>query len=452
MRHTGISAGLVLLLTSFSLVSCIVKDNTLGSALTPSNQDLSMHRATIDLPVRQKLADSLQTAVSSSAMVGSITSEPFGTFHSDAAMSITSVYDSVIWGSNPSVRNIYVEFTLDTALVMEERERIIPQNIRLYQLAVELDSTTIFNNSLGSDCFDPDPVSVGGTIYTGGSTYMVYLKKEFGEKLFKIPMETIDSAELFMKTFYGLYMNCDDPEPGTTGGRLNIFDLSSSTLYFAYDYDDDEGARRTSTALFNLGTYYTLNVCSSGSKPLEESDAREAIYAEGQCGIKPFISAKDLKQAVDGWMAQNGLKAEDLLVAKATVSFPYTYDGDDERYSRFANNLFPCRRVESGSTGQPYYSPLSEISNTELESGTINRSTMTYTSNVSIYLQDLIRRDASEITAADDLWMMGTLSYTDSYTSATTYYADYYYYSQTKLNGTSDLRRPVLEITYSILK
>ena len=450
MKHNGTAAGLVLLLISFSLVSCIEKNPALGSAFAPSNQDITIHRATIDIPVHQKMADSLQTSIANSITVGAISSETYGTFHSDAAMSVTSAYDSVAWGKNPSVRRIYVEFALDTATVLDESQRYIPQNLYVHQLKVELDSTTVYNNSLGKDSYGSEPVSVGGAIFTGGSTYQVELKKELGERLFQIPMETIDSAELFMKAFHGLYLRCDDPEPGTEGGRLNSFNLSNSGLYLTYDYDDDEGHRRSATTIFNLGTYYTLNVCNSGSKPLESADTHEAIYAEGLCGVKPFISASELKQTVEEWMAVNHLPSENLLIAKATLSFPYTYDGNDDEYGRFASNLFPCKRIES-SVG-PYYDPISEISNTELESGAINRSKMTYVSNVSVYLQDLIRRSAISITPADDLWLMGTVSYTDSYTNATTYYADYFYYSQTKLNGTADLRHPVLDITYTILK
>ena len=98
------------------------------------------------------------------------------------------------------------------------------------------------------------------------------------------------------------------------------------------------------------------------------------------------------------------------------------------------------------------FSPLDEINDTALENGGMNRSKLTYTSNISIYLQDLLRKDRASLTADDDLWMMPTLSYYDSYTSSTYYYADYYYYTQSILNGTADVRHPVLNLTYTILK
>ena len=80
MKHTGITVGLALLLTLFFLASCIETNRTLGSALVPTNQDISIHTATLDIPVTLRMADSLQTAVSNSMSVGAIRSGVFGLF------------------------------------------------------------------------------------------------------------------------------------------------------------------------------------------------------------------------------------------------------------------------------------------------------------------------------------------------------------------------------------
>ncbi|MCR5710745.1 MAG: DUF4270 domain-containing protein [Bacteroidales bacterium] len=453
MRNHGMIAGLIVLPILFSLVSCIEKNPTLGSALVPSNQDIAIHTVTLDLPVTLRMADSLQTSISGNATVGAIRSRDYGLFHCDAAMSVTSANDSVIWGKNPSVRRIYADFVLDSVMLMDKSQLHVPQNLYIHQLKVDLDSTTVYHNSLKADCYDTEVISEGSVIYTGGNTWTVNLKKTVGEKLFKIPMETLDSAKLFMKTFPGLYIRCDDPEDGNLGGRLNLFDLSSSFIYLTWDYDDDEGHRRTKTTAYQLGTYFTVNVATAGSRSLENADPREALYAEGLCGIKPHISAKALRDEIDRWMERETLEAlspDNILVTKATLTFPYTYDGDTERYGYFGSSLFPSRRIK-GNVGTIYY-PLSELNYSEFESGSIDRSRMEYVSNVSFWLQELIRRDKSKITEADDLWMMGTVSYTDSYNGTTTWFSDYFYYTQTQLNGTAAARHPVLKLTYSVLK
>ncbi len=448
MKRTGVSLGVAALLTLFFLTSCIDTDNTLGSAMVPENQDISLHVATLDLPVTLRMADSLQTSVSNSATVGAIRTERFGLFHSDAAVSLTAAVDSIIWGKNPSVRSLILSLAVDTTLVVDASQLSIPQNFYVYQLNVELDSTMIYNNSLKPTDHKAELLSDGGTVFTGDDAYIVDIKKEFGEKLFRIPMATLDSAELFMKACYGLYIACDDPLEGMEGGRLTCFDLSASYLYLVYDYDDDEGARRSNTATFNLGSYYSVNVSSAGSRSLEHADPAKALYMEGLCGIKPHIDAQQLRSTVTAWAASAGVPLENILIAKATLTFPVEYNGDRNQYDYYSTNLFPCKRVRG--TSSVNYTPLDEINNTGMEDGMLNRSLLQYTSNISIYLQDLIRR--TDITADDDLWMMPTLSFYNSYTSTTYYYADYYYYAQNTLNGTAAERHPVLNLTYAVLK
>ena len=448
MKRTGVSLGVAALLTLFFLSSCIDTDNTLGSAMVAENQDISLHSVTLDLPVTLRMADSLQTSVSNSVTIGAIRTERFGLFHSDAAVSLTASTDSIIWGKNPSVRSLTLSMAIDTTIVVDASQLYIPQNFHVYQLNLELDSTMVYNNSLKPADHKPEMLSDGGAVYTGEDTYVVNLKKEFGEQLFKIPMATLDSAELFMKACYGLYLQCDDPVEGLEGGRLTSFDLSSSFIYLTYDYDDDEGARRTKTATFQLGEKYSVNISTAGSRILEKADPAKALYMEGLCGIKPHIDARELRNTVAEWAATAGIPLESMLIAKATLTFPVEYNGDHNQYDYYSGNLFPCKRVRGTQTVN--YTPLDEINNTALENGTLDRSLLQYKSNISLYLQDLIGRD--DLTADDDLWMMPTISYYNSYTSVTYYFADYYYYAQNILNGTAAKRHPVLQLTYAVLK
>lgn len=449
MKDKGISYVVALCLAFFGLASCITTDPTLGTGIVPSNQDISLHTVTLDLPVGMKMADSLQSSISKSATVGAIRSATFGLLHSDAAMSITAGTDSIVWGLNPSVRSISLSFSLDSALVLNASQRHIPQNFYIHQLKVPLDSTTIYNNSLSTDDYDPFLLTEGGLVYSGSESYTVSLKKEFGERFFSYPMATLDSAELFMKEFYGLYVRCDDPEEGMNGGRLNIFDLSSSRITLEFEYDDEEGNRKSSSAYFNLGDHYTVNVYTAGSRELEKADPADGLYMEGLCGIKPHIDARQLRKTVADWVASEGFPLEDLLIAKATFVFPFEYHGDRTEFDNFSSSLFPCRRKEANN--QLIYSPIEEIQDGDLEVGKIDRSHLWYRSNLSFYLQDLIKEDPASITAKDDLWMMPIVSYTDSYGS-TYYYADQYYYTQNILNGTAAERHPVIQLTYAVLK
>jgi len=455
MKKTGVSFGLAALLAMSCLVSCITKDYTLGSALVPSNQDISIHTATIALPVGLKMADSLQTSVSQKATVGTIRTNDYGLYRSDAAMAVTAAYDSIVWGKNPVATSVRLSLTLDSAMVVNPTQRSIPQNLYVHRLKVVLDSTKIYNNCLTDDDYETEVLSRGGLVYTGNDIYTVELDTKLGEELFKIPMATLDSAELFMKAFKGLYLRCDEPMEGMEGGRLNTFDLSTSTLTLYYDYDDDEGNRRSKTESFMLGEYYSVNICSSGAREKEQSLATDALYMEGTCGIKPFISARELRGVLENYFALESQSEPDLsrvLIAKAILVFPFEYTGDYKQFDYYASILFPCKKMKATAKSRMHYKPLSEIEDEDLESGDIDRSNLCYTANISIYLQSLLRRSASQLTSEDDLWIMPTVAVYNSYSSTTYYYPDYFDYSQSLLNGTGDARHPELKLTYSILR
>ena len=452
MKKTGVSYGLAALLTLSCLVSCITKDYTLGSALGPSNQDISIQTATFDLPVALKMADSLQTAVGQSATIGAIRTERYGLYHSDAAMAVTAGNDSIVWGKDPSVVNLKLTLYIDTAMVVNAGERYIPQNLYVHRLKVRLDSTLIFNNSLTAANYDPEVLSRGGLVFDGGSSYGVELDPKVGEELLKIPMETLDDDEAFMNMFKGLYIRCDDPVEGKEGGRLNTFDLTSSYMAITYDYTDDDGNRRRGVQNFTLGEYYSVNICSSGARYLEQPLAADALYMEGICGIKPHISAATLRSMLDDFAAAQQVDIDRILIAKAILVFPFEYNGDYKQFDAYAPTLYACQRVKASSDSLIRFSPLDEIQDETLESGAIDRANLTYTTNISQYLQKLLSRTPGSITADGDLWIMPTLSVYNSYTSATYYYADYLYYSQSLLNGTADARHPVLKLTYAILK
>ena len=440
----------VALLTLFSLSSCIEIDNFLGSALVPSDQEISINTATFDLPVDLRMADSLQSAISQSITLGAIRTESFGLFRSEAAMTVTAQTDSIQWGRNPSVRRIYLSLVRDTTLAIDPAQLAIPQNFQIHYLTTQLDSTHRYGNSLSAADYDPENLVASRLPYTGSESVTFELKPEFGERFFRIPMETLDSAELMMNELHGLYFTCDDPEESLAGGRLNVFDLSSSFLYLSYYYTDDDGKRKGATVAFELGKYHTLNVTSSSARGLVTDHPDDVIYMEGLCGIKPHIPAARLRQMVVSWAEAKGIPCDKLLVAKATVEFPFEYNGDYKQYDTWSGNLFPCLR--SRTDWQINFIPIAEIKNTDLENGLIDRSQLMYKSNVSLYLQDLIRKEQSEVTAEDDLWMMPTVSTTDSYSGETYYFPDYYFYRQNYLNGTGAARHPVLRLTYSVLK
>ncbi|MDD2595683.1 MAG: hypothetical protein PHD11_07725 [Bacteroidales bacterium] len=438
-----------LLIAIASFTSCITTDNTLGSIYVPSNQDIAIKTAEFDLPVTLMSADSLQTAIASTITIGTVASETFGTLRISSAASL-SPGDSIDFGTNPVFKEMYMQVYVSSRQTFSSDQKYIPQNVYVYPLNIELDSTHVYNNSISEKDYIHTPISSGNTIYMGGDSIKVIFTKEYGEKLFTATRSELDSSNLFMKRFYGMYLKVDDLQEGMTGGRINNLDLTTAYAILSFTSTNAAGERRDTSVSFQLGKYYVVNKVETGSKHLETDTPDNTVYVEGLSGIKPHIDAKVLKTTIDKWAAQNGIDLNNVLIAKATMEFPFEYSGQYTDYDTYPTNLFPCQRIEDSV--YTMYSPISEIYDTKLNNGAINRSAFCYRPDAGLYIQNLIKKDTDKITRWDDIWMMPTITYTNSQTSETYYYSDYLNYYFGTLNGTKSERHPKLRITYTVLK
>lgn len=400
-------------------------DPTLGASYIPANQDISIHTVDIDLPVGQKYADSLQTTVNSQVAVGSITTAAYGTVTVGSALTLSPATDSIVWGTDPVFKSMYISLTASSNQVLDKSQAGIPQNIYVHQLNKELDSTCVYSNSITlADC-KPELAVMGSMVYTGGDTLVLHFTEDFAKPLFDLDRETMDSTALFASKFYGIYLHTDPVEPGTEGGRLNIFDVNESYVILTYSSVNDAGRRRDTTAFFNLGTYNAVMSIDKEKVFPETDDASAMIRYEGLTGLKPHIDAKVLRQRLDDWMGANGIDPDALMVCRATLEFPFEYSGSSAQYNIWPANLYPCRRLR----GSVYtvYSPISERYTSSYDHGEINRSHFYFRSDVAPYLQSLIREEKDKVDENYDIWMIPTIEYTTSTSSSST--SDYYNYA-----------------------
>jgi len=77
MTKNKVIAGLLAIAALFAVSSCIDVDPTLGSKYVPSNQDLSMAIKEFDLPVEMRMCDSLQSSLSGTNPMISVTTTLF---------------------------------------------------------------------------------------------------------------------------------------------------------------------------------------------------------------------------------------------------------------------------------------------------------------------------------------------------------------------------------------
>lgn len=453
MRLAKVTAGFVIVAALFSFVSCINIDNTLGKDLIPSDQYLDIQIETFDLPVELASADSLQSSYFSSMRLGNVVTEEFGSFNADMAVSFTPSTDSIVWGKDPKFIDMTAYLTVESSFCPSEDQKFIPQTIHFYQLAVELDSTMTYSGSITDKDYIHTPIEAHSVTYTGDGTINVSFKEEFGKRLFDFTMEQLDSTKYFMKHFFGMYITSDPLEEGTLGGRLNSVDLSSAYVYLNYSFTDDDGMRKSASVSFKLGTEFSVGVYRTSSKHMETADPKDRIYCEGLTGIKPVIRGAALKSAMDKWIEQMGMDRSRLLINRASIDFPFDYNGDRNSLDSYPMTLFPCRRVRNSTANYViFYEPIAEIQESLFEQGGMNRSLMLYRSDIGLQLQSLIKKDKSEVDFSDDLWMMPVTIYSDESTGETYYLADTESYYTGTLNGTSSNRRPQMTVTYTYIK
>lgn len=424
--------------------SCINVDHTLGSGYVPGNQDISVSVDEIPLPVGLSMSDSIQTNLGQIAIFGAINTPMCGKFQAEAAFSITPTHDSLVIGGDPVFKEMYAVLSIDGTQAISTSEKIIPQNIHAYQLNVKLDSTLIYNNSITPDKYGPASILKENAIYTGGDQIKLYFNEEFASPILRMTPKQLDSAKLFMENFHGIVIKTDDIEELDLGGRLNRINLAYSYIELTYTSTNSSGIRRDTTVEFSLGAHYSVCRYTSSTESYADENPADALYYEGFCGVKPRISAKALKGAMQKWAAGKGLDLNRVLLTKASVVFPFEYLGDGEYYKAYPSNLFPCRRYRD-STNRVTFCPIEEIADASMDHGELNLSLFEYKSDASIYVQKILRTDDKDISPLDDIWMMGT--YSDAYGS----YIDYRNYSMGVLNGTDADRSPYLRFTYSIL-
>ena len=437
-------------------VSCVENDRSLGSGLLPDESILTLGTKTFDLPVTNRVSPSVQAANSIKMMVGTMTDPVFGTVESCAATYIIPYSSSTDFGDDPKLLSAYINLSIDSTYYLENDQKGIHQRIKIYRLLTSLDSTDMaFCNSLTSEDFSLEPITVSDPVIYGEGVIRIELKDEFAQELLDTTPEEFEDISQFLKRIPGLYIQTE-PSMGTVGGRMNFLSLGNSTINLNYTLNDSERGitdlDTTESFAFGYSGYEAFNYFSTGSEGLSNKTPGEELYIESLSGIKPHIAAADLKEMLDNWIQEEGLEGQTIAVSRAELKFPYEEPVD---YGRFDMEhppyIYAFTRVPtSDNDSLYYYQPLSEVYNTS-NYGSINRSLLEYSMDITAYVQNIINTDSSEIDEDQDLWI-APMKYKVNISDTRVYEFDNYNYNKTVLNGPAAERRPTLTITYGLMQ
>lgn len=431
-------------------VSCINVDKTLGGDYIATDEQYDIYTAEFDLSeVYNMPVDSLSAYSSRRMAIGAIRDETYGLFRRGCAVTMVPVMDSVDFGTDPVFQSMRFQVGMDSISVEDRSQAHILQSVNVYPLTKALDSTSYASRS--NIEYDLTRISEDVPVLNGSDSLVFYFTEDYGSKYLSMTNDDLKDIDTYTAKFPGIYITTDDPLG--YGGRINLFkfnilEISSSgsisrTDNFAYLNFSAifDGERRDTSLMFYLSPMYMQNldslisVTSLPSQYVLNLDSHETndmagkadekIYVEGGSGLKPVISASEIKSLVIDEIKNHGGDPSTTIITKATITMPFEFPDDYTTMYKFPAELSPTVRLSRN--GSVTFAGLTDASASDENQGTINRSLFEYAPDITHHVQQIIR--TADTTQMDqyNVWLL-TMALEKSTTtnSSASELSDYY--------------------------
>lgn len=443
------------LIAMTSVHSCVENNRATGEGILPDGLVPQVGMKTFDLPVTNRVSDSVQSSNSSNMLIGTLSDPIYGTVTCNAASFIVPYSDSTDFGDNAELIGAYLTLSIDSTYFLESGQEGIHQRIRIYKLTHLLDSTMEFCTPILQEYYDPEPVTVSDPIIYGTGDIRIDLTDNFASELLATTPEEFSDFDLFFNRIFGLYIEVEKPLDNASGGRLNYLNLGYSTISLNYRKEVERNGGKEkidTTESFVFGYYTAINKFSTTSSHLENSHPGDSLYLEGLSGVKPHISAADLKELLNTWIAEDQLEDYAIIISRAELKFPYEMPSDYERFdTEHPARIYAFTSTPWATDTLRYYNPLEEVYDIT-NIGSINRSEKVYSMDITAYIQQLLTTDPADINASMDLWIAPMSSSTSSYTGTVYYSFNNHDYNRIILNGPASERKPTLTLTFGLMQ
>ena len=426
--------------------SCVYINEELGENLIPTDQkwDVFTPEAVVLDDIQMKMTDSLSAYNTDRFTFGAINDPVLGTSIKSTSFTLVPLLDSLDFGTNTRVRQFYFTAVRDTLSTYHSSQERILQNVYVSELKAPLDTfslyTGTFMNPANVEKYlnTSNIITTGIPVYDGGDSLSFSFSKEFTESMIeRLKTARLDSMDLYTKDIPGIYITTD--APAVQGGRINMFDLplelsdsyvtgNFAELKFTADYGDRKDVDSSFIFLFGPGTFmdqtssevptqFAFNASNhqtAENKFVEnwEMGTKENLYVEGGSGMKPVITAREIKSILNDLIAQAGItNPKEVVINKATIILPYVMPADYQDMDKYPTVLSPTVRLRSEDGGYITYAGLTDSSVESENQGDINRSTCMYSPDVSHHVQEILKLDESsedyEKTVDNyDIWML----------------------------------------------
>ena len=459
--------------------SCIDVNERLGENLIPTDQlwDVFPQEPAPLQNVRMHLSDSLTGYSTTRFTFGATNDDVMGTCIKGTSFTLVPVADSIDFGQNIKVRGFHFTAVRDTlSMVHDNQERII-QNLYISALKAPLDSTILYSGTFMHEDVrekflnESDIITDGIPVYDGGDSLSFDFSDAYAMRVIEgirkfqtLEAPNCDSLDFYLKEVPGIYITTDTPVG--TGGRINMFgvgiehDSSSGYITGNYaelkitaDYDERKDVDTSFVFLFGPGdflknldseesiTQYAFNASNhyyEANAQLNTNDlekegilATDKLYVEGGSGVKPVISAKEIREIIKEQMYNAGIKdISQAVINKATIVLPYNVVEDFDALDKFPTMLSPTVRLHSSEGKYVTYAGLTDSSVASENQGNINRSLSIYSPDISHHVQEIMKiaEDADFETniAKYDIWFLIMHDEVTQSSNSSSAYDDYY--------------------------
>lgn len=409
-----------------SCCSCIYQDYELGSNLLATEDQFDFYTAEIPLEnIEMRMADSLSGYSQTRITFGAVKDPDFGITTRSSAITIVPMRDSLDFGAEAEFESFRLILDRDTMSLASEADRYMLQNINVYELTEAIDTTYDINSKIKHG---DKRVTKNIPVYNGYEDTLSFIfTKEFGEKYMGITLEDTKDIRTFTKKFPGIYVTTD--VPANDGGRINMFTLqlhTNTSYYLIGNYAElkfnarYDGERKDTSFLFYLCPdrlydvdsllynstgnlpQYCLNISSQESAHLG-GKATDKIYVEGGGGLKPVISATELKEKFIAEISKHGDPAT-ALINKASLIFPFEFPENYEDMTTYPQILNPTCRVRAN--GRLSFGGLTDSSASDEDQGDVNRSLLVYAPDITYHAQTILGLDENAEFSNYDVWLL----------------------------------------------
>lgn len=456
--------------------SCVKVDTNLGQNLSPREHRYDVFCETIPLKnIRVQRAEKSFGRSNFRITVGAVKDEEFGLTVKSSAFTLVPVDSVLNFGKETEFLGFYLTMSRDSLSLPVGEDPRLPQIMRVYALNSDCDINNAKEFFYTEDVkkidralIGAEPITDYAPVYSGEDTLNLHFRPEFyndlkvkwlakavenaqHEKVFKVDHFDTLSNSSYLKDFPGIYLTCDEPA-GSSKGRINLFQLKLNLNTSTYvisgnyaelrfkakygantDYTDTsfiflfgpqsiptDAASLPRQEAFNgishspLHALYGMTLAADG----KSYTAGTKIYLEGGAGLRPVISAGEIRDSLLRRFAGHKIKdISKVIIDQASIAFSFKEPADFDLLDQYPLMFSPMHSILDstdfriyGKTEKVVYTdfpPITDAGVSAEDQGVIDRSNLEYSPDISFHTQHLLKlKNPSETDLAkQDIWM-----------------------------------------------